>query len=104
MEDLITDLANGTAKKINSEKERLLKERLTEIIGVMGIEINLEKELQRTFPRIACKYSKVNHSETWLFNDGTEFGREIITFYPLDTVFEKLDIESWKFTIGFKYK
>ena len=101
MENFVTNLINDLTNKINSEKERLLKERLSIISGVNGLEIDLEKEIQRTFPRITCRYSQIDHSETYFWNDGTEFGNENITFYPLE---EEYDYKNFKITSGFRYK
>jgi len=96
--DTITEHAN----KINTEKERLVIERIK---AITGEDIDLKKETQRMFPRIARKISQIDKSETFFWNDGTETSKEIITFYPFENFPElSSDPLSVKIAFGFKYK
>lgn len=101
MEDIINDCTKELAQKVNAEKERLIRERLFEILGY---ELNIIEETQRMFPRIAKKYSGIDRSETYLWNDGTITGKVIITFYPSDMEFSKYGLNASTVTAGFKYK
>ena len=73
---LRTEVIQNLIDKIIKEKERLIKERIKILIG---IDINLEEEVQRTFPRIMRKVG--NKSEHYFWNDGTVEGKILISFY-----------------------
>jgi len=98
----LTDTITEHANKINTEKERLVIERIK---AITGEDIDLKKETQRIFPRIAGKISQIDKSEAFFWNDGTEMGKEIITFYPFEEIprFTEEDM-TIKMNFGFKYK
>ena len=91
-----------SSHNINYEKERLITERIKILFNK---DIDLITEMQRMFPRIAAKRSDIDKSEAFFWNDGTEFGKPIITFYPFENSPE-LSSEplTVKITYGFKYK
>jgi len=98
----LTDTITEYANKINTEKERLVIERIK---AIMGEDIDLKKETQRMFPRIARKISQIDKTEAFFWNDGTEFGKLIITFYSIEEIpqFTEEDMII-KVNFGFKYK
>ena len=102
MNDIISDIVTAQVKRINDEKERLLTERLKDL----GIEIDLKTELQRMFPRIIVRHSLYDKSEAYFWNDETEFGKEIITFYYPENInpFETPSNGIIKFESILKYK
>jgi hypothetical protein len=67
------------AIRINKEKERLIQER---IIELLKMEFNIHEEAKRRFPRIKVVYNKFNNSEHYYWNDGTEDGHLLISFFP----------------------
>ena len=100
--DKAQDMIAESSQKINHEKARLIKERIKTLTGE---DIDLIAETQRAFPRITAKRSDIDKSEAFFWNDGTEFGKPIITFYPFENSPE-LSSEplTVKITYGFKYK
>jgi hypothetical protein len=68
MENFITDIINEQIQKLNDEKERLIIARIKIIIGE---DIDIKKEVRKMFPRIACKFSQIDKSEAFFWNDGT---------------------------------
>jgi len=101
-QDQVSDMITEQAHKINAEKERLFKERL---YALTGEDIDIVAEMKRMFPRIAGKISQVDKSEAFFWNDGTEFGKLIITFHPFEEMpqFTKDDM-TIRINYGFKYK
>lgn len=92
----ISDMMQGVTAKmaqdINTQREFVIKQKLKEIIG---IEIDLQEELQRRFKRF-CTVRQGNE-ETIYFNDGSIEGKRIVTFVKKDTPF---DTEN--FTLGYE--
>ncbi|HUX56230.1 MAG TPA: hypothetical protein VMV77_04605 [Bacteroidales bacterium] len=98
----IQEMIAEFSHKINYEKERLLTERIKILFNE---DIDLITETQRIFPRITAKRSDIDKSEAFFWNDGTNFGKLIITFYPFENFPElSSDPLSVKITYGFKYK
>ena len=95
--NMIDDLISTQLKKLTSEKQRLVELRIKE---KTGLEIDLNKEKLRTFPRIAVM-NFVNHAEQWYWNDGSVLGLLLITIYP----YESIEYKGNKNTcnVGFKY-
>lgn len=101
MENIVSELTDQVVARVNTEKERLVIERLKEI----GVEIDFVAESKRTFPRIVRKFSAYDQSESYYWNDGSEQGKLLITFYPMNmpTSFnESLAVHQIK--VGLKYK
>jgi len=71
------------ASKINAEKERLLMERLRLFLGE---DIDLNKEMNRRFPRIMKEVEGGGSKETYFWDNGNEdgMGFPLITFH-MDT-------------------
>jgi hypothetical protein len=78
--DLLGSIVDEQIKKINTEKEKLLQQRIHQLIGT---KISLEEECKRMFPRIKrriCNTSVVTIEEYW-WNDGSEEGKCLISFF-----------------------
>lgn len=98
--DIIHDLTTEASRGINSEKEKLIKERIKSLTGE---DIDIIAEVKRLFPRI-CRILKDN-SELFFWNDGSENGKLLITFYPLkEHIDPYTEIGTVKINIGFNYK
>lgn len=69
---IVDDLVQSIEKK----KEQILSEKLLEL----GIEIDFENEKRRTFKSLMVKINNTNNSEQWYYNDGSTYGKRIITF------------------------
>jgi len=61
--------------------------------------ISIENELSRMFPRLKGIRDSVSRTERYYWNDGSENGLLLITFFEDDD----LDFQTNKFSIGFKY-
>lgn len=96
----IQEIIQEQVRKMQAEQDRITKERLKEYLGY---EIDLEKEMQRLFPRITIvKYGYNRHSVVW--NDGTEQGYTVVSFTmngPSHRDVNSLDDNSY--TLGFTY-
>jgi hypothetical protein len=96
MDMFIDEIIAEQAKNINSEMERILKERIKE---TFGYDIDLEAEIKRKFPRIiAIKHDDGSIHYWW--NDGSVNGKEIIGFYYDDCA----SLKDNKCTISIHYK
>jgi hypothetical protein len=99
--DQMQSITNEWIKKVNDEKQRLVKERIHALIGE---NIDIETEAKRIFPRIKGVRSIVDQTESYYWNDGSENGKLLITFYPfnqtIDTSSDELNV---KIKCGFKY-
>jgi hypothetical protein len=87
-------------KKIQTEKDRLLFERVCQRV-VTDEPINLTDEAKRRFPRIVCERHQ-DQSEHWYWNDGTENGLHLISFYWARP--EENRLNDTAITIGFTYR
>jgi hypothetical protein len=101
-ESLKDEIIKDCIVKLTQKMESLFVERLHKFVP-SGFDIKTESK--RTFPRLARKIG-VNHSEQWWWNDGSETGQLIITFYPavVDTNLIPASFDSPVFAYGFKYK
>ncbi len=90
--NMMQEVTAKMAQDINTQKELVIKQKLKEIVG---IEIDLQEELQRRFKRF-CTVRQGNE-ETIYFNDGSIKGKRIVTFVKKDTPF---DAEN--FTLGYE--
>jgi len=90
--NMMQEVTAKMAQDINTKKELVIKQKLKEIVG---IEIDLQEELQRRFKRF-CTVRQGNE-ETIFFNDGSIEGKRIVTFVKKDMPF---DAEN--FTIGYE--
>jgi len=98
MKDLIDEIIEKAGANLMHQKELLIKERL---IQIAGDEVDLVAESKRMFPRIKSVYFQSNRSEIYYWNDGSENGIEIITFYPLDS---NIEYGNRSVLLGFKWK
>jgi len=55
--------------------DRVIKE------GLVQMPLNLKEEKQRRFPRLGC-FCHDDGSEHWYWNDGSNDGLHLISFYP----------------------
>ena len=90
--NMMQEVTAKMAQDINTQKELVIKQKLKEIVG---IEIDLQEELQRRFKRF-CTVRQGNE-ETIYFNDGSIEGKRIVTFVKKDIPF---DAEN--FTLGYE--
>ena len=90
--NMMQEVTAKMAQDINTQKELVIKQKLKEIVG---IEIDLQEELQRRFKRF-CTVRQGNE-ETIYFNDGSIEGKRIVTFVRKDIPF---DAEN--FTLGYE--
>ena len=95
--NLMQELQEKREAVIREEKERIIKEKLKEIIG---IEIDIEEEEKRRFKRLVKVYSE--GEEIIYFNDGTVEGKRIVTFVYNNTL-SKLNNEIYKTTQFYFY-
>lgn len=81
--DSIREAIEKFASELSMKKEKILKEKLKEIVG---IDINIEQEYKRRFPRLVKEsgYSE----ESFFFNDGSIKGIRIVTFVRNETYTE----------------
>jgi hypothetical protein len=99
MEDYISKIIQGAAKNLQIEKERLIKLRIKERVNE---DIDLILEAQKRFSKIRREFHSNDQSEHWYWNDGTEKGLHLISFYQ---DFEQdLMSKNYKFNAGFKYR
>jgi hypothetical protein len=99
MEDYLSKIVQEASAKLEQEKERLIKLRVTERVGE---EIDFIKEATKRFPRIGREFYSTDQSEHWYWNDGSEKGLHLISFYQ---DFEQdLMSKDYKFNLGFKYR
>jgi hypothetical protein len=90
--NMMQEVTAKMARDINTQKELVIKQKLKEIVG---IEIDLQEELQRRFKRF-CTVRQVNE-ETIYFNDGSIEGKRIVTF-----VKKEIPFDAKNFTLGYK--
>ena len=91
-------IINDAVIKLTAKKEALLLERLNMIIGY----IDLVAEMKRTFPRLKRILNVDDRSEAYYWNDGSETGQWVITFYPY--VDMNISVDPSHFSYGFRYK
>jgi len=77
MKEVITELT----KKIDAIKNRLIFDRIVEKV-TLEETFNLEIELNKMFPRLKKIVKITDQSEYWYWNDGSNGGLLLITFYP----------------------
>lgn len=90
--NIMQEVADKIAQDINAQKERVINQKIKEIVG---IEIDLQEELQRRFKRF-CTVIQDNE-ETIYFNDGSIDGIRIVTFVKKDI---PLPFDAEKITIA----
>ena len=74
--DKYNSVLEELAQRIEKKKEQILSEKLLEL----GILIDFEEEKKRTFKRFMVKHNNTNDSEEWYYNDGSIYGKRVITF------------------------
>lgn len=74
MKSAITDYMERLRRDIEARKDAILSVKLDEL------GVDLEQEKQKRFPNIQCIVNGKGE-ETWYYNDGSEQGKEIITFW-----------------------
>jgi hypothetical protein len=99
MEDYLSELIQKAALELEQQKELLIKLRVTERVGE---EIDFVKEGAKRFPRLGREFNSIDQSEHWYWNDGSDKGLHLISFYQ---DFEQdLMSKDYKFNAGFKYR
>ena len=81
--NMMQEVTAKMAQDINTQKELVIKQKLKEIVG---IEIDLQEELQRRFKRFCTV--RQGSEETIYFNDGSIEGERIVTFVKKDIPFD----------------
>jgi hypothetical protein len=79
LQDQMSNLVLDLALRINKEKERLIQERISILICS---DFNIYEDAKKRFPRIKVVYDKSNNSEHYYWNDGSENGQLLISFFP----------------------
>lgn len=79
MDDIIQEKINLATQKILAQKQDVIVEA---ILNKVGIEFDIVAESKRTFPRVASKILHNGH-EQWYWDDGSEEGLRLVTFYNL---------------------
>lgn len=85
MSDFLNEQVKILVDKINKDKENLILQRIKERVflnqeDIMKRNFDLVSESQRRFPRIVREL-RPNQEESYYWNDGTENGLHLITFY-----------------------
>lgn len=93
MSEMISELA----KKLNDEKERLIKQRISERVGT---KYDVFTDQVKRFPKLVKEYHSDDQSEHYYWNDGSDNGLHIISFYQKNN----FDINKSSFDLGFNYK
>lgn len=92
MESFLDTSLNDLVKQINHQRESILKESILEKVGK---EIDINEENKRRFPRIVRVSEVLNGSDSFYWNDGTESGLHLVTFYgnkPIKSDGNKIEI------------
>lgn len=76
MKTVIENIVNDHILKIEKEKQRLIKDR---IFKNFGVKIDLEIECRKMFPKL--KSIIQNRKESYYWNNGTDSGFLLITFW-----------------------
>lgn len=84
------------AADIQKKKDKIITDRLKEIVG---IDLNIKEEANRTFKRIAIKH--YGNSEIVYFNDGSIEGKRIVTFIKVE---QPTNFENDAYEVSVKYK
>lgn len=94
----IDEITTDIIKKLNADKEEIVKSRLVEA----GIELDYEKEKSKRFKSLVVEINSMN-SETYWYNDGTEEGLRIVTFeFPAQEMSGR-GIEPTSLNVSMKY-
>lgn len=97
--DGLRNILNKATEAIKEEQEKLIKERLFEILGY---EFDPIKEGLMRFPRLKLEHHSADQSQHYYWNDGSENGLRVISFYfPIE---QDIMSKDYKMTIGFNYK
>lgn len=91
-ENFLSTSIDDLVKQINTQRESILKESILEKVGK---EIDINEENKRRFPRIAKVLDLLNESDSFYWNDGTESGLHLVTFYrskPIKSDDNKIEI------------
>ena len=100
MEDFTAGIIDELAQKLVKEKERLLKERLR---AILGYDLDIEAECKRRFPRISRTLNSSDKSEHYYWDDRSDDGRLIISFYEFNSMLDYISPCS-SIMCGLKYK
>jgi len=99
MQQIISDLS----KIISDSKEKLLNDALSQRVkeGKIQGEFNLDTESKKAFPRIKGFMDRLGN-EHYLFNDGSDKGLHLVSFYQEEPKFD-INNSSGNMFCGFKY-
>jgi hypothetical protein len=97
MNNFVSRVIQESLVKINKEKERLIKSRILERVGE---DVDIKKEGVKRFPRITIQYHSHNHSEHYYWNDGSDEGLVLISFYQNNDI----NLNEGSGSLGFTYK
>lgn len=95
--DLMQDVALKLASDIQKKRNKIIIERLKEIVGV---DLNLEEEAKRRFKRLVIEYN--GNEETIYFNDGTVKGKRIVTFVKGEQILS-FDFDKSEMRVDYSY-
>lgn len=96
MEDFVTKIVQEVASSILAEKQRLIQLRIEERVKQ---DVDLVQEAQKRFPRIVREFHSADQSEHYYWNDGSEQGMHLISFFP-----NVEQSDDYKFKAGFNYR
>lgn len=92
------DVISEAVKDLQASKTKLIFDRVCERVKT-DEPINLDIEKFRRFPRLKMEYDSRDQSEHWYWNDGTEEGLHIISFYTSEP-----KINTPEYSMGFTYR
>jgi hypothetical protein len=102
MEDYLSKIVQEAAFKLEAEKERLLFQRCVERIKT-NEPINFTDEAKKRFTRIKMEVNSNDNSVHYYWNDGSDEGLHLISFYSADIDCDVLNMDS-NLKVGFKYR
>lgn len=101
LRDYVTGLTHKLTEKLQKQKEELILLRIKERVGE---DIDLMQEIPKRFPRIVVVCNNLGQEENWYWNDGSDNGLLLITFFQdFDSFFDQ-DIVNKNFKMGISLK
>lgn len=97
----LSNLAEIASEEIIKAKEKLLLERIFERTNVDPL-FNLKDEAKKMFSRIKSNYSSLDQQEHWYWNDGSDNGLHLISFF-FEKNYDNSYKEDSKISFDFKY-
>ena len=95
---VLQSIIENACQELAQKKDALLLQAIRDKVSLSD-SFDAKTEGLRTFPRLKMIFDNIDMSEHWYWNDGSEKGLRLISFYPSEN-----DIFSNEITIGFDYK